>query len=127
MGGMDIRNADVIDPEWQKLEVGDTMPLGPGEGFQVAALEPPRRMLLPERASHWAACVCSPGVWRKRPSTRESLACGSGRSGRRSPESHGVSALSSARNGSVLQQICSKSRKTAVVTRSNRPADVSCK
>jgi hypothetical protein len=57
LSGMDSRNANVIHPEWQNLEVGGTMSLGPTEGFEVLALEPPRRMLLRVRGSDYDVTV----------------------------------------------------------------------
>jgi hypothetical protein len=35
-----------IVPEYQRLEVGDLMPTGPGQGFTVKAMEPDRSLLL---------------------------------------------------------------------------------
>lgn len=47
MMGLDIHNADRIIPEFQHLEVGDTIPLAPGGfGIPVAALEAEKYLLL---------------------------------------------------------------------------------
>jgi hypothetical protein len=40
------KSADTIVPEWQKLEVGDTMPTFPGGGFAVKVVEPEKALVL---------------------------------------------------------------------------------
>jgi hypothetical protein len=45
-GFLDASSADRILPEFQRLEVGDVIPLGRGAGFPVKALEPFRTLLL---------------------------------------------------------------------------------
>jgi hypothetical protein len=44
--GLGISNADRIIPEFQNLKVGDEIPLGPGIGIPVKAIEPNRFLLL---------------------------------------------------------------------------------
>ncbi len=44
--GLGISNADRIIPEFQNLKVGDEIPLGPGMGIPVKAIEPNRFLLL---------------------------------------------------------------------------------
>jgi hypothetical protein len=57
--GMEMRNADRIVPEWQRLQVGDLVRMGP-EGkapppFVVAAIEPGRALVIGHRDPTGAA------------------------------------------------------------------------
>ena len=45
-GYLDRPSANRILPEFQTLEVGDIIPVGRGQGFPVAAIEPPRSLVL---------------------------------------------------------------------------------
>ena len=56
LGGLDIRNSDTLQPECQAIQAGDKM-LCPDEGFEVVALEPPRRMVLVVRGRGFAVSV----------------------------------------------------------------------
>ena len=44
--GCEIRNADRVHPEWQHVEVGDTVPLAPGLGLRVAEVGPGSHLVL---------------------------------------------------------------------------------
>ncbi|MFE5338121.1 SRPBCC family protein [Isoptericola sp. NPDC056573] len=44
--GLDIRSADRVVPEWQRLGPGDRVHLAEGFGLRVAALEPRRHLVL---------------------------------------------------------------------------------
>jgi hypothetical protein len=47
LSGLEMHSAERILPEWQGLKVGDLVPLEPGgSGYQVAAIEPERLLLL---------------------------------------------------------------------------------
>jgi hypothetical protein len=45
-GYLDAPSAERILPEWQKLSVGDEIPIGRGGGFPVKAIEPLRSLVL---------------------------------------------------------------------------------
>ena len=45
-GYLDRRSADSILPEFQRLAVGDEIPIGRGQGFPVTAIEPYRALVL---------------------------------------------------------------------------------
>src|SRR5215204_6536024 len=45
-GYLDRRSADSILPEFQRLAVGDEIPIGRGQGFPVTAIEPGRALVL---------------------------------------------------------------------------------
>jgi hypothetical protein len=45
-GYPDAPSAERILPQWQRLTVGDEIPVGRGGGFPVKAIEPSRKMLL---------------------------------------------------------------------------------
>jgi len=45
-GYLDAPSADRILPEWQRLAVGDEIPIGRGRGFPVKAIEPFRSLVL---------------------------------------------------------------------------------
>jgi hypothetical protein len=45
-GYLDAPSAERILPEWQKLSVGDEIPIGRGGGFPVKAIEPLRSLIL---------------------------------------------------------------------------------
>jgi hypothetical protein len=45
-GYLDRRSADSILPEFQRLAVGDEIPIGRGRGFPVTAIEPGRALVL---------------------------------------------------------------------------------
>lgn len=49
-GYLDAPSAERILPEWQRLTVGDEIPIGRGGGFPVKAIEPFRSLVLGERA-----------------------------------------------------------------------------
>ncbi len=44
--GMDIRNTDRILPEYQRMQVGDTVPFWKGVGVTVRQIDPPRLLVL---------------------------------------------------------------------------------
>lgn len=46
LAGCDIHSAGDIVPEWQHLEVGDAVRLHPTLGLEVAAVDPPRSLVL---------------------------------------------------------------------------------
>lgn len=46
LAGCDIHSAAGIVPEWQHLEVGDSIRLHPTLGMEVAAVDPPRSLVL---------------------------------------------------------------------------------
>jgi hypothetical protein len=50
-GYLDAPSADHIMPEWQRLAVGDEIPIGRGGGFPVKAIEPLRSLVLAGRAA----------------------------------------------------------------------------
>ncbi len=45
-GYLDAPSADRILPQWQRLAVGDEIPMGCGDGFPVRAIEPFRSLVL---------------------------------------------------------------------------------
>ena len=45
-GFLDAPSAERVLPEHQRLAVGDVIPIGPGDGFPVAAIEPQRSLVL---------------------------------------------------------------------------------
>jgi hypothetical protein len=45
-GYLDAPSAERILPEWQKLSVGDEIPIGRGGGFPIKAIEPLRSLVL---------------------------------------------------------------------------------
>lgn len=45
-GYLDAPSADRILPEFQRLSAGDVIPIGRGGGFPVAAIDPPRSLVL---------------------------------------------------------------------------------
>ena len=49
-GFLDAPSVERIVPAWQKLAVGDEIPIGRGGGFPVAAIEPFRSLVLAGRA-----------------------------------------------------------------------------
>jgi len=54
-GYLDRPSADRVLPEFQHLAVGDVIPIGRGEGFPVAAIEPNRALVLSGLVNgfHW--------------------------------------------------------------------------
>jgi hypothetical protein len=65
--GCDIRSADRVVPEWQRISVGDEVRLAPTAGLRVAIFEPGRALVLqgslpiaptPPFDSTWAFVLC---------------------------------------------------------------------
>jgi hypothetical protein len=65
--GLDIHSSDRVVPEWQQLEVGDEVRLGPTVGLKAAIVEPGRALVLhgslplghaPPFDSTWAFVLC---------------------------------------------------------------------
>jgi len=46
LAGCDIHSADVVNPAWQHLEVGDLVRLAPEVALTVAVVDPPRTLVL---------------------------------------------------------------------------------
>lgn len=77
-GYLDRPSAEEILPEYQKLVVGDVIPLGRGPGFLVKVLEPNRGLVLvpedPDVEVSWATCLYPLEGHRTRMVTRNRVA-----------------------------------------------------
>jgi hypothetical protein len=49
LSGLDIHNADTLEPKFQNLQIGDLIPFWRGGGVQVIGLDPPRALVLAGR------------------------------------------------------------------------------
>ena len=51
--GLDMHSADRILPQYQHLEVGDVLPVGPGPGMRVEILDPQRSLVFRSEDGAW--------------------------------------------------------------------------